>query len=142
MCAVALGAATGAVEAYEALVRTETTDDPPLRPRLLDADHQRWLGAAIGRLAAAECILTEALEQHSPADPLLWLICRETAKLCHATVQEIVVRTAGPAAMRRDTPLERIVRGLVALRSNPPGGSEESIARRVGRDRLGIPVES
>jgi 3-hydroxy-9,10-secoandrosta-1,3,5(10)-triene-9,17-dione monooxygenase len=152
--AVQTGAAMAAVDEYERLVRTEATPLPPVGPRRLDPDYQRWLGAAIGRVTAAELLLAETggqymeacagIEAGEPfsreADMRLTAMGREAMKLAWSAVHDIVIRTAGSDAMRPGEPIERIARDLLAGERQSVTLMEDTIARQLARERLGLPV--
>jgi 3-hydroxy-9,10-secoandrosta-1,3,5(10)-triene-9,17-dione monooxygenase len=147
LTAVIVGGATAAVDEYEQLVRTEQVPLPPLGPRRLDSDYQRWLGTAIGRVTAAELLLQEVGEQYveacrgiergepfsREADLRLTAMGREAAKLARSAVDDLV-RTAGAAR------IERIAHDLLTGWSHPAIPAEEDVARSLARERLGLQV--
>jgi 3-hydroxy-9,10-secoandrosta-1,3,5(10)-triene-9,17-dione monooxygenase len=152
LSAVFVGAASTAAEIYEALVRTEPTPRSPFGPRQLDPDYQRWLGATVGRVTAAELLLGEAAEQYLGAwagaddgvpftrahDLRLGMLARESMKLAWSAVHD-VVRTAGPGA-RRVAELDRIGRAMLRGWADPSNLSEELVSRQLAQERLGLPV--
>jgi 3-hydroxy-9,10-secoandrosta-1,3,5(10)-triene-9,17-dione monooxygenase len=151
LTAVVVGAAMAAVDEYERLVRSEQVPLPPLGPRRLDPDYQRWLGAAIGRVTAAELLLDEVAGQYAEAcagietgepfsreaDLRLTMMGREAARLARSAVDEIV-RTAGARQQRE--PIERIAHDLLTGWSRPELPAEEDVARRLAGERLGLPA--
>jgi hypothetical protein len=153
LAAVFVGAASTAAEVYEELVRTEPTSRPPIGPRRLDPDYQRWLGAAVGRATAAELLLGEAAESYlgtraAPGDAVaitcaddlrLDMLARESMKLAWSAVHE-ALRTAGPGVPGRLAQLDRIGRALLSAWGDPSDRSEEWAARQLARERLGIPM--
>ncbi|HEY7729268.1 MAG TPA: hypothetical protein VH950_00025, partial [Gaiellaceae bacterium] len=114
----------------------------------------RWLGAAIGRVTAAELLLDEVAGQYAEAcagiergepflreaDLRLTMMGREAARLARSAVDDVVVRTAGSGAMQRGERIERITRDLPAGWRHPALPAEEDVARRLARERLGLPV--
>ena len=58
-----IGAAKGALDEYEEILRTRKTQRPPIVPRIEDPDYQRWYGLATGKVAAAEAVLLQVAEQ-------------------------------------------------------------------------------
>ena len=58
-----IGAVKGALDEYEDIIRARKTQRPPIVPRYLDPDYQRWLGVAMGRIATAEAALIQCAEQ-------------------------------------------------------------------------------
>jgi 3-hydroxy-9,10-secoandrosta-1,3,5(10)-triene-9,17-dione monooxygenase len=156
LSAVVIGAASAAVEEYEAFMRTKPTPRPPIGPRLEDPDYQRWLGAALGRIEAADCILTEMTEEYMEIceraaagggqfsreeDTRLNMVAREAFKLAHSVIHDIVVHTAGSSALRGGERLERIMRDSLMAWGHLASVVEDSIARQLARERLELPVE-
>jgi 3-hydroxy-9,10-secoandrosta-1,3,5(10)-triene-9,17-dione monooxygenase len=153
LAAVMIGAAAAAVDEYERFVRTKPTARPPIVPRLEDPDYQRWLGAAIGRVEAADCILTECAEEYMEIcaraatggepfsrgeDMRLNMVSREAYKLAHSAVHDLVVRTAGSSALLGGARIERVMRDILMAWGHLASVVEDAIARQLACDRLGI----
>jgi len=118
-----VAAATAAAERYEALTASDEA-------RRVDTDAQRWLGAALGRAAAAEALL----EETAAAPPLeaedelrLALMAREAMRLAWTAILELA--RVEPAAF------EQTARELVGGLAEP---REEAMLRDLARARLGI----
>lgn len=156
LSAVMIGAALAATEEYESFMRGKTTARPPVGPRLLDPDYQRWLGAALGRIEAADCILTESAEQYMAIcarakagggqftreeDLRLNMVTREAFKLAYSAVHDIVVHTAGSSALRAGERIDRVMRDMLMAWGHLASVVEDAIARDLARERLGIPAE-
>ena len=62
-----IGAAKGALDEYEDILRTRKTQRPPIVTRVEDPDCQRWYGLAPAKVGAAEAALLQVAEQwHEP----------------------------------------------------------------------------
>ena len=64
LAAVMVGAAYNALDEYEAQMEARSTTMPPIVPRKLDPDFQRYFGAAWAKTATAEAALRDCAEQH------------------------------------------------------------------------------
>jgi 3-hydroxy-9,10-secoandrosta-1,3,5(10)-triene-9,17-dione monooxygenase len=73
IAAIMIGAAKGALDEYESIIKARTTQRPPIVARYLDPDYQRWFGIALGKIATAEAALLQASEQYLQS-------CREAAQ--------------------------------------------------------------
>ncbi len=128
--ALAVGMATGALDAYAELMRTRTTLSPPFIPRTQDPDFQLHYGEAAGRIAAAQAALTDAVAQwHRTAeagsanftrevDLTLSMISREAVRLSWQAVSEHLFPTAGSSAVRAGERIERVWRDMSTLHSH------------------------
>ena len=128
--ALAVGMATGALDAYAQLMRERMTIYPPITPRTADPDFQFNYGEATGRIAAARAALTDAVRQwHETAergsaaftrevDLRLSLISREAVRLSWSAVSEYLFPTAGSSAVRAGERIERIWRDMSTLHSH------------------------
>ncbi len=128
--ALAVGMATGALDAYSDLMRARSTIYPPITPRSQDADYQLHFGEAAGRIAAARAALTDAARQwHEIAeagsaaftrevDVRLSLISREALRLSWAAVSDHLFPTAGSSSVRAGERIERIWRDMSTLHSH------------------------
>jgi 3-hydroxy-9,10-secoandrosta-1,3,5(10)-triene-9,17-dione monooxygenase len=63
LAAIMIGAAKGALDEYEEILRTRKTQRPPIVTRIEDPDYQRWFGLAAGKVAAAEAVLLNIADQ-------------------------------------------------------------------------------
>ncbi|MGB3442463.1 MAG: acyl-CoA dehydrogenase family protein [Actinophytocola sp.] len=128
--ALAVGMATGALEAYEQLMRDRMTIYPPITTRAQNPDFQQSYGEAAGRIATARAALTDAVRQwHETAargsaaftrevDLRLSLISREAVRLSWSAVSDHLFPTAGSSAVRTGERLERIWRDMSTLHSH------------------------
>jgi 3-hydroxy-9,10-secoandrosta-1,3,5(10)-triene-9,17-dione monooxygenase len=156
LAAVMIGALKGALDEYEELLRTRKTQRPPIVPRYLDPDYQRWLGLAIGRLATAEAALIQLAEQwhelcrrsveegppFSREDDLrLNIVAREALTLAWNTMQGQVFLTAGTSAARNGQRLERIFRDMAMGWGHFGTIVGDWAARELAREHLGLAEE-
>jgi 3-hydroxy-9,10-secoandrosta-1,3,5(10)-triene-9,17-dione monooxygenase len=127
LAAIMIGAAKGALDEYEEILRTRKTQRPPIVTRIEDPDYQRWYGLATGKVAAAEAVLLQVAEQWHEAcrrsfedgipftreeDLRLNMVAREALTLAWEAMQGEVFRTAGSSAARRGQRIERIFRDM------------------------------
>ena len=127
LAAIMIGAAKGALDEYEEILRTRKTQRPPIVPRIEDPDYQRWYGLATGKVAAAEAVLLQVAEQWHEAcrrsvedgipftredDLRLNMVAREALTLAWDAMQGEIFRTAGSSAARRGQRIERIFRDM------------------------------
>jgi 3-hydroxy-9,10-secoandrosta-1,3,5(10)-triene-9,17-dione monooxygenase len=153
LTALALGGVKGALDEYEALLRTRKTQRPPIRLRALDPDYQRWFGQAIARTAAAEAALAGLLERYGAIcrrsaaggapfsreeDLRLNVVAREALNLAWTALQEDVFRTAGSSAARNGERLERIFRDVAMDWGHFGNVVRDWSARELVRERLGL----
>ena len=128
--AMAVGMATGALDAYGELMRDRMTIYPPITPRAEDPDYQFHYGEAAGRIAAARAALSDAARQwHETAeagsaaftrevDLRLSMISREVVRLSWSAVSEHLFPTAGSSAVRSASRVERVWRDMSTLHSH------------------------
>jgi 3-hydroxy-9,10-secoandrosta-1,3,5(10)-triene-9,17-dione monooxygenase len=127
LAAVMVGAAYNALDEYEAQMEARRTTMPPIVPRKLDPDFQRYFGAGWAKTATAEAALRDCAEQHMELcrrqaeegtpytyedDMLLGCIGREVMVQTWETVQSDLVRTIGASLMKEGERIERIYRDL------------------------------
>jgi 3-hydroxy-9,10-secoandrosta-1,3,5(10)-triene-9,17-dione monooxygenase len=127
LAAIMIGAAKGALDEYDEILRTRKTQRPPIVPRIEDPDYQRWYGLATGKVAAAEAVLLQVAEQWHEAcrrsvedaipftreeDLRLNMVAREALTLAWDAMQGEIFRTAGSSAARRGQRIERIFRDM------------------------------
>jgi 3-hydroxy-9,10-secoandrosta-1,3,5(10)-triene-9,17-dione monooxygenase len=156
LAAVMVGALKGALDEYEELLRTRKTQRPPIVPRYLDPDYQRWLGLAIGRLATAEAALIQLAEQWHELcrrsvedgppftreeDLRLNIVAREALTLAWNTMQGQVFLTAGTSAARNGQRLERIFRDMAMGWGHFGTIVGDWAARELAREHLGLAEE-
>ena len=167
LAAIMIGAAKGALDEYEEILRTRKTQRPPIVPRIEDPDYQRWYGLATGKVAAAEAVLLQVAEQWHEAcrrsvedgipftraeDLRLNMVAREALTLAWDAMQGEIFRTAGSSAARGGGQrIERIFRDMsigwghfgTIVRAGitiPPAKPTWSVLTRAPRGRLGWKV--
>jgi 3-hydroxy-9,10-secoandrosta-1,3,5(10)-triene-9,17-dione monooxygenase len=153
LAAVMIGAAKGALDEYELIIRTRSTQRPPIVPRYQDSDYQRWFGTALGRIATAEAALLQVGDQFldlarrgveddfpfSRGDDLrLNVIGREAMGLAWEAMQQHLYRTAGSSAARRGQRLERIFRDMAMGWGHFMSIRADWAARELAREHLGV----
>lgn len=128
--ALAVGMATGALDAYGKMMRDRMTIYPPITPRAEDPDFQVHYGEAAGRIAAARAALSDAVRQWQETaekgsaaftrevDVRLSLISREAVRLSWSAVSENIFPTAGSSAVRAGERIERVWRDMSTLHSH------------------------
>ena len=127
LAAIMIGAAKGALDEYEEILRTRKTQRPPIVTRVEDPDYQRWYGLAVGKVSAAEAALLQVAEQWHEAcrrsvedgipftreeDLRLNMVAREALTLAWEAMQGEIYRTAGSSAARAGQRIERIFRDM------------------------------
>ena len=122
-----VGAALGALDEFERILRTRPTTRPPVRPRVEDPEYQRFFGTALGKIRAAEAGVVRAAELHTENcraaaegerpytyadDMLVGVIAREAGAAAWDAMQTWIYRYAGSSASREGERLERIFRDM------------------------------
>jgi 3-hydroxy-9,10-secoandrosta-1,3,5(10)-triene-9,17-dione monooxygenase len=155
LAAIMVGAAYNALDEYETMLETKLTPLPPMIPRKLDPDYQRYFGRALAKIATAEAALRNAAEQHMELcrrfvdegvpysyadDHRVGCIAREVMIQCWETVQSDLFRTAGSSAGAKGQRLERIYRDMsIGGNSHRNTLLRDWAFREIARDRLGLP---
>lgn len=134
IAAVALGAALGALDDFEAFVRARVAEPVPAPPDDPESDYRRWLGTGMAQLETARLVLDAAAR----ADEATRLrnLSREAARMAYVTVQDLLVHVAGS---RPD--LDRLAATAAAMRvlwSHPLGADDDRFSRQIARERLQI----
>jgi 3-hydroxy-9,10-secoandrosta-1,3,5(10)-triene-9,17-dione monooxygenase len=153
LASLAIGGVKGGIEEYERLIRERKTQRPPIVPRYLDPDYQRWFGQAIARAAAAEAAIVQlakrymqltarAAEQGEPFtredDLRLNIVAREALTLAWTAMQEDLFRTAGTSAARNGERMERIFRDVSMDWGHFGNIVRDWSARELAREHLGL----
>jgi 3-hydroxy-9,10-secoandrosta-1,3,5(10)-triene-9,17-dione monooxygenase len=122
VAALAVGMATGALDAYEELMRTRTTVVPPIVGRAENPDYQFWYGEATALIATAEAALFGAVQEWNAQcarggftrehDLRLSGVARHVIKLCWRAVEEYLFPTAGSSSVRHGQRIERVWRDM------------------------------
>ena len=151
--AIMVGAAYQALDEYEILLDTKLTHLPPLQPRRLDPDFQRWFGSALAKVATAEAALLNCADQHMELcaraaegapytygdDMRLGCIAREVMIQTWEVMQSEIFRTAGSSAGARGQRLERIYRDMSIGNSHRNTMLREWAFGEFAREYLGLP---
>ncbi len=132
--AVAVGAARGALDHYERVLETKTSQFPPFLLRAADLEFQRHYGKALALVSTAEAALVRAGEEFmefareaaaggEPFDDAreqrLTLIEIECVRMAWEAV-ELIYRTAGTSASAKDgQPIGRVFRNLAVINTHP-----------------------
>jgi 3-hydroxy-9,10-secoandrosta-1,3,5(10)-triene-9,17-dione monooxygenase len=153
LASVMVGAAQGALDEYEVILRSRNTQRPPIVPRAEDPDYQRWFGLALGRVATAEAALIQCAEQwmelarrsetdgvpFTRADDMrLNVIAREALTLAWNAMQGQIFRTAGTSAARNGERMERIFRDMAIGWGHFGTILGDWAARELAREHLGL----
>lgn len=132
LAAAMLGAALAALEEYDAAVRARVHEPVPAPAGDPETDLRRWLGIAIGRLEAAQCILGELPAQ---PDDRLGVMALEVSRLAFATVAELA---APIAACGDDGRFAGITAAMTGLWAHPLGAGDDQATRGLARVYLAI----
>jgi 3-hydroxy-9,10-secoandrosta-1,3,5(10)-triene-9,17-dione monooxygenase len=156
LAAVMIGAAKGALDEYEEILRARKTQRPPIVSRAEDPDYQRWFGLAMGQIATAEAALLQCGEQwmelarqsteegipFSREDDLrLNIIAREALTLAWSVMQGQIFRTAGSGSARSGQRIERIFRDMAMGWGHFGTIVGDWAARELAREHLGLVAE-
>jgi 3-hydroxy-9,10-secoandrosta-1,3,5(10)-triene-9,17-dione monooxygenase len=153
LAAIMVGAAYQALDEYEILLNTKLTHLPPLQPRRLDPDFQRWFGSALAKVATAEAALLNCADQHMEIcaraaegapyiygdDMRLGCIAREVMIQTWEVMQSEIFRTAGSSAGARGQRLERIYRDMSIGNSHRNTLLRDWAFGEIAREHLGLP---
>lgn len=157
LAAVMTGAAKGALDEYEDILRSRKTQRPPIVARAEDPDYQRWFGLAIGRVATAEAALLQCAEQwmelcrRSAEDGVpftreddlrLNIVAREATTLAWDAMQGQIFRTAGTSAARNGERIERIFRDMAIGWGHFGTIVGDWVARELAREHLGLATDA
>jgi hypothetical protein len=132
LAAAMLGAALAALHEYDAAVRGRVHEPVPAPAGDPETDLRRWLGIAIGRLEAAQCILGELPGQ---PDDRLGVLALEVSHLAFATVAELA---APMAACGDDGRFAGIMAAMTELWAHPLGARDDQVRRSLARAYLAI----
>jgi 3-hydroxy-9,10-secoandrosta-1,3,5(10)-triene-9,17-dione monooxygenase len=150
-----VGLGRAALDEYEEILRTRNTIFPPIVPRYLQHDFQRSLGLATGMIEAAELLVVHAGELYMDycrrgfaggepftyeEDLKLFVSLEHGGRLAWEAV-ELLFRTAGSDAAKDGRRLQRYYRDISIYRGHL-SAQYETIAERLGKVVLGVPVDS
>jgi len=149
-----VGAALGALDEFERILRTRTTMRPPHRPRVEDPEFQRFFGTALGKIRAAEAGVVHAAEMHTELcraaaeegrpytyadDMLVGVIAREAGAAAWDAMQTWIYRYAGSSASREGERLERIFRDMATGWGHFQTANDTFFQGELARAYLGLP---
>jgi 3-hydroxy-9,10-secoandrosta-1,3,5(10)-triene-9,17-dione monooxygenase len=155
LAAILVGAAYNALDEYETMMTTKQTFLPPMIPRKLDLDFQRYFGQAMAKIATAEAALLNCADQHVELcqrfvergipysygdDHRIGCIAREVMIQAWETMQSDIFRTAGSSAGGKGQRIERIFRDM-AIGGNSHRNTmlRDWAFREIAREKLGLP---
>jgi 3-hydroxy-9,10-secoandrosta-1,3,5(10)-triene-9,17-dione monooxygenase len=154
LAAIMIGAAYNALDEYETMMTTKTAPLPPMVPRRLDLDYQRYFGRAMAKIATAEAALLNAADQHMELcvrfvehgipysygdDQRIGCIAREVMLQAWETMQADIFRTAGSSATAKGQRIERIYRDMSMVNSHRNTVLRDWAFRELAREQLGLP---
>lgn len=132
--AVAVGAARGALDVYEELLRTKKALVPPFREKCHDPVSQQQYGEALALISTAEAAMIRSGEEYMqyaeewkregiPFDSMralrLTLISQRCVDLAWSAI-DLIYRTAGTTASgKQGMPIGRYMRNVAVLRTHP-----------------------
>lgn len=155
--AIMVGAALGALDEFEKILKTRKTMRAPFGPWAEDPDHQRWFGMAITRLKMAEIGIIESarmqmeygratVEDGRPYtfgdDQLVGAVAREAYADAWQTFQTWIFRYAGSSAGKRGAKMERVLRDMAIGWSHFNTAQNDWSYVEVAKARLGLPHSS
>jgi 3-hydroxy-9,10-secoandrosta-1,3,5(10)-triene-9,17-dione monooxygenase len=149
--AVSVGAARGALDLYEELLRTKRSPVPPFPERRTDPEFHRHYGNALSLIATAEAALVhqgeefmQAVHEEAAGKPFelereqrLQLIALRAMDMAWEAI-ELIYRTAGTSAsVKEGQPIGRVFRNVAAIRTHPILQLDR-LAMNAARTRLGV----
>lgn len=152
--AVMVGAALGALDEFERILKSRKTIRAPFSLWAENPDYQRWFGKALTRLKIAEIATVESaamqmelgratVEDGRPYtfgdDQLVGAVAREAYSDAWAAFQEWIFRYAGSSAGKRGAKLERVLRDMAIGWSHFNTAQNEFSYAEVAKARLGLP---
>jgi 3-hydroxy-9,10-secoandrosta-1,3,5(10)-triene-9,17-dione monooxygenase len=149
--AVAVGAARGALDLYEEVLRTKKAPIPPFAERKHDPEFHRHYGTALSAIVTAEAALLRQGEEFMQCvrddatgvaafdlerEQRLQLIALRAIDLAWEAI-ELIYRTAGTSAsVRHGQPIGRFFRNIATIRTHPIL-QPDRLAMNAARTRLG-----
>ncbi len=149
--AVAVGAARGALDLYEDVLRVKRAYHPPYHERHNEPEFQSHYGRALGLVATAEAALVRAGEEYmdyaraeaagepfdDEKDLRLLLIEQQAIRLAWDAT-ELIYRTVGTSDAARDgAPIGRIFRNMAVINTHPALQPDRT-AINAARARFGL----
>jgi 3-hydroxy-9,10-secoandrosta-1,3,5(10)-triene-9,17-dione monooxygenase len=152
VAAVSIGAARGALDLYDEILKNKKTNFPPFDIRSNEAEFQQHFGEAQALIDTAEAALLkmtadymELAERHVETAAQLddamerrfILIEQQVIRLAWEAV-ELMFRTSGTAGAAKSSPLGRVLRNLAVIRTHVTLQSDHT-ATNAGRLHFGLP---
>jgi 3-hydroxy-9,10-secoandrosta-1,3,5(10)-triene-9,17-dione monooxygenase len=152
VAAVSIGAARGALDIYEEILKNKKTNFPPFHARSQEAEFQQHFGEAQSLIDTAEAALLKMTadymnltrqhaESRAPLDDeterRLILIEQQVIRLAWDAV-ELMFRTSGTSAASKSSPLGRALRNLAVIRTHVTLQFDHT-ATNAGRLHFGLP---
>jgi 3-hydroxy-9,10-secoandrosta-1,3,5(10)-triene-9,17-dione monooxygenase len=149
--AVSVGAARGALDLYEELLRSKRAPIPPFAERRTDPEFHRHYGTALSLVVTAEAALIrqgeefmQAVHDEAAGTPFalereqrLQLIALRALDMAWEAI-ELIYRTAGTSAsVKEGQPIGRVFRNVAAIRTHPILQLDR-LAMNAARTRLGV----
>jgi 3-hydroxy-9,10-secoandrosta-1,3,5(10)-triene-9,17-dione monooxygenase len=150
--AVAVGAARGALDLYDELLRSKKSPIPPFAERKTDPEFHRYYGTALSLIVAAEAALIRQGEEYMQfvqddakgvavfdveREQRLQLIALRAIEMAWEAI-DVIYRTAGTtASVREGQPIGRAMRNVAAIRTHPILQIDR-IAMNAARTKLGV----
>ena len=156
LASLMVGGLKGALEEYERILTSRKTQRPPILPRHLDPDYQRWFGLALGQAATAEAAVLSGAEQYMALcrravdtgepftredDLRLNVVARESLRLAWETMHNLIFKTAGTSAAKNGERMERIFRDMAMDWGHFGTLAGDWAARELAREHLGLQAE-
>jgi 3-hydroxy-9,10-secoandrosta-1,3,5(10)-triene-9,17-dione monooxygenase len=132
VAAVAVGAARGALDIYEEILRNKKTNFPPFRPRAEEIEYQRHFGEAQSLVDTAEAALLNMAADYTEFarrdaedgvpftdedDRRFVQLEQQCVRLCFEAA-DLMLRTSGTSSASKTAPLGRYFRNLAVIRTH------------------------
>lgn len=152
VAAVSVGAARGALDIYEEILKNKKANFPPFQARSNEAEFQRHFGEAQALIDTAEAALLKMTTDYmdltrryvETATPLddeterrLILMEQQVIRMAWDAV-ELMFRTSGTSAAAKSSPLGRALRNLAVIRTHVTLQTDHT-ATNAGRLHFGLP---
>lgn len=149
--AVSVGAARGALDHYEEVLRSKRSPVPPFPERRTDPEFHRHYGTALSLVVAAEAALArqgeefmQAVQDAAAGTPFdlareqrMQLIALRAIDMAWEAI-ELIYRTAGTSAsVKEGQPIGRVFRNIAAIRTHPILQLDR-LAMNAARTALGV----
>jgi 3-hydroxy-9,10-secoandrosta-1,3,5(10)-triene-9,17-dione monooxygenase len=145
------GVAWAAIDEYQRIITTKTTQMPPFHPRSHEPEHQRNLGLAMGLADAAQRIILSVADDHTGYaargaeggepfsyldDQSLSVTARQAGQLACQAVERLVA-ASGSSTLANGERMQRYLRDVATYRSHV-NAQYEMWATTYGRSVLGV----